>query len=163
MSLSRESERKRKEKATRRKARVEKFLEKSGNYALAVREMPVEETLASEQPTRGLASSLRRHGVKLGQREAEVMVYLDLTQGRAPLDRIPPERRDPPAASAGPAPHDSGNDGSGNDGSGNDGSGNDGSGNDGSAEHGERRNGDGKDHADGPRPADERVPGPRPR
>jgi hypothetical protein len=59
---------------------VEKFPEKSGNYALAVREMPVGEILASEQHIRGLASYLRRHGVKLGQRDAEVMVYLDLTQ-----------------------------------------------------------------------------------
>jgi hypothetical protein len=63
MSLSPEAERKRKEKATRRKARVEKFLEKSGNYALAVREMPVEEILASEQHIRGLAGYLRGHGV----------------------------------------------------------------------------------------------------
>jgi hypothetical protein len=94
MALSPEAERKRKERATKRKARVEKFLEKSGNYALAVREMPVEAILASEAHIRGLASYLRRHGVKLGQREAEVMVYLDLTQGRDPLDRIPPERRD---------------------------------------------------------------------
>ena len=99
-----EAERKRKEKATRRKARVEKFLEKSGNYALAVREMPVEEILASEAHIRGLAAYLRRHGVKLGQREAEVMVYLELTQGRDPLDRIPPERRDH-AVRRGPAPH----------------------------------------------------------
>jgi Domain of unknown function (DUF222) len=110
MALSPEAERRRKEKATRRKARVEKFLEKSGNYALAVREMPVEEILASEQHIRGLASYLRRRGVKLGQREAEVLVYLDLTQGRDPLDRIPPERRDY-AASAGPVPHDNGRDG----------------------------------------------------
>ena len=100
MALSPEAERRRKERATRRKARVEKFQERSGNYALAVREMPVEEILASEQHIRGLASWLRRHGVKLGQREAEVMVYLDLTQGRDPLDRIPPERRD----DAGPGP-----------------------------------------------------------
>jgi hypothetical protein len=99
-----EAERKRRERATRRKARVEKFLERSGNYALAVREMPVEEILASEQHIRGLASYLRQHGVKLGQREAEVMVYLDLTQGRDPLDRIPPDRRDRASAPAGPAP-----------------------------------------------------------
>ncbi|HEY6787750.1 MAG TPA: DUF222 domain-containing protein, partial [Trebonia sp.] len=103
MSLSPEAERRRKERATRRKARVEKFLEKSGNYALAVREMPIEEILASGQHIRGLAGYLRRHGVKLGQREAEVMVYLDLTQGRDPLDRIPPDRRD--HASPGPGPH----------------------------------------------------------
>jgi len=104
ISLNPEAERKRRERATRRKARVEKFLERSGNYALAVREMPVEEILASEQHIRGLASYLRRHGVKLSQREAEVMVYLDLTQGRDPLDRIPPDRRDPTSARPRPAP-----------------------------------------------------------
>jgi hypothetical protein len=101
MSLSPEAESKRKERATRRKARVEKFPERSGNYALAVREMPVEEILASEQHIRGLAGYLRRHGVQLGQREAEVMVYLDLTQGRDPLDRIPPDRRDHSGATSG--------------------------------------------------------------
>jgi Domain of unknown function (DUF222) len=137
MSLSPEAERKRKERATRRKARVEKFLEKSGNYALAVREMPVEEILASEQHIRGLASYLRRHGVKLGQREAEVMVYLELTQGRDPLDRIPPERRDH-AARPGPASHGtSSGDGSGSGSSagssGGGGDGDDGSGSGGSA------------------------------
>ena len=130
MSLSPEAERKRKERATRRKARVEKFLEKSGNYALAVREMPVEEILASEQHIRGLASYLRRHGVKLGQREAEVMVYLDLTQGRDPLDRIPPDRRDHASPRPGPAPHGTSSGGSNGSGSG---SGSSGSGGDGRA------------------------------
>jgi hypothetical protein len=113
MSLSPEAERRRKERATRRKARVEKFLEKSGNYALAVREMPVAEILASEQHIRGLAGYLRGHGVKLGQREAEVMVYLDLTQGRDPLDRIPPERRDHASARPGPVPRGKSNGGAG--------------------------------------------------
>jgi hypothetical protein len=113
MSLSPEAERKRKERATRRKARVEKFLEKSGNYALAVREMPVAEILASEQHIRGLAGYLRRHGVKLGQREAEVMVYLDLTQGRDPLDRVPPERRDHASPRPGPVPRGTSNGGAG--------------------------------------------------
>ena len=40
----------------------------TGTYALAVREMPVAEIL--------------------GQREAEVTVYLDLTQGRDPPDPV---------------------------------------------------------------------------
>jgi hypothetical protein len=155
MSLSPESERKRKERATRRKARVEKFLERSGNYALAVREMPVEEILASEQHIRGLASYLRRHGVKVGQREAEVLVYLDLTQGRDPLGRIPPGRRHP-AASPSPAPDGSGNASNGED-DGRDGAGPDGRSSGASAvreSSGEWGGGDG-DHVDGPRPADE--------
>jgi len=95
ISLNPEAEAKRKRRATRRKARVEKFQERSGNYALAVREMPVDEILASEAHIHALAAYLCSHGVSLGQREAEVMVYLDLTQGRDPLDRIPPDRRDP--------------------------------------------------------------------
>ena len=119
ISLNPEAERRRKKRATRRRARVEKFMERSGNYALAVREMPVEEILASEQHIRGLASFLRRYGVKLGQREAEVMVYLDLTQGRDPLDRIPPDH---PAPGTGPTPRRSGSD-SGQDGAGQDGDG----------------------------------------
>src|ERR1700739_1298312 len=73
ISLSPEAERRRQERATRRKARVEKFPERSGNYALAVREMPIEEILASEQHIRGLAGYLSRHGVQLGQREAQGM------------------------------------------------------------------------------------------
>ncbi len=70
------------------------FLERSGNSALAARELPVEEVLASEGYIRALAAYLRSHGVQLGQREAEVTCYLDLTQGRDPLDRIPPSHRD---------------------------------------------------------------------
>ena len=103
MSLNPEAEARRKRRATRRKARVEKFMERSGNYALAVREMPVEEILASEAHIRALAAYLRSHGVAASQREAEVMVYLDLTQGRDPLDRIPPGR-DPAASGASPRP-----------------------------------------------------------
>ncbi|HEY6790623.1 MAG TPA: DUF222 domain-containing protein, partial [Trebonia sp.] len=114
ISLSPEAEARRKKKATRRKARVEKFMERSGNYALAVREMPVEEILASEAHIRALAAYLRRHGVKLGQREAEVMVYLDLTQGRDPLERIAPDRRDHAHPGDSPRPaRDGGSDGRG--------------------------------------------------
>jgi hypothetical protein len=115
ISLNPEAEASRKKRATRRKARVEKFMERSGNYALAVREMPVEEILASEAHIRALAAYLRSHGVRLGQREAEVMVYLDLTQGRDPLDRIPPDRRKHPESGNGsPMPARDGNGGSGN-------------------------------------------------
>ena len=105
ISLNPEAEATRKRRATRRKARVEKFPERSGNYALAVREMPVEEILASEAHIRALAAHLRSHGVAASQREAEVMVYLDLTQGRDPLDRIPPGHRDPETPSDPPGGH----------------------------------------------------------
>jgi uncharacterized protein DUF222 len=89
MMLDPESERERKERATRKKARVEAFPEKSGNYALAGRELPIEEVLASRAHVRGLAQELRARGVPGSLRELELTCYLDLTQGRDPRDRIP--------------------------------------------------------------------------
>ena len=89
MSLDPESERERRQRATAKKARVEKFLERSGNYALAGRELPVGEALACEAYIRGLAAYLRANGVKASQRDAELMCYLDLPQGRDPRMRIP--------------------------------------------------------------------------
>ena len=58
------------------------------------------------------------------------MVYLDLTQGRDPLDRIPPERRDHASPRPGPAPHgkSSGSSGGSSDGSASDSGSNQGSG-----------------------------------
>jgi hypothetical protein len=66
-----------------------------GNYALAIREMPAEEILASQAHIRAIAAYLRSHGLAVSQRDAEVMAYLDLTQGRDPLDRIPASHHDP--------------------------------------------------------------------
>jgi hypothetical protein len=96
MMLDPDSERERKERATRKKARVEVFGERSGNYALAGRELPVEEVLASKAHISGLAEELRAKGVQGSLRELELMCYLDLTQGRDPRDRIP--SRDPDRA-----------------------------------------------------------------
>jgi Domain of unknown function (DUF222) len=87
--LDPDSERERKERATREKARVEVFGERSGNYALAGRELPVGEVLASRAHIRGLAQELRATGVPGSLRELELTCYLDLTQGRDPRDRIP--------------------------------------------------------------------------
>jgi hypothetical protein len=108
-SLDPESERERKRRATAKKARVEKFIERSGNCAFAGRELPVQEALAGEAYIRGLAAYLRAHGVKVSQRAAELMCYLDLTQGRDPRDRIPPgdgeaEGDDDGGGGAGPWP-----------------------------------------------------------
>lgn len=89
MMLDPDSERERKERATRKKARVEVFGERSGNYALAGRELPVEEVLASKAHIRGLAQELHAKGVQGSLRELELMCYLDLTQGRDPRDRVP--------------------------------------------------------------------------
>ena len=65
------------------------FPERSGNYALAGRELPIEEVLASRAHIRGLAQELRAKGVPGSLRELELACYLDLTQGRDPRDRIP--------------------------------------------------------------------------
>jgi hypothetical protein len=89
ISLDPGAERERKERATRKQARVEVFGERSGNYALAGRELPVEEVLASKAHIRGLARELRARGVPGSVRELELACYLDLTQGRDPRDRIP--------------------------------------------------------------------------
>jgi hypothetical protein len=89
LMLDPESVRERKEKATKKKARVEKFSERSGNYAFAARELPAEQALASEAHIRGLARFLRRNGVQGSLRDIEVMCFLDLTQGRDPRERIP--------------------------------------------------------------------------
>ena len=89
MMLDPDSERERKERATRKQARVEVFPERSGNYALAGRELPIEEVLASKAHIRGLAQELRARGGPGSLRELELMCYLDLTQGRDPRDRIP--------------------------------------------------------------------------
>jgi hypothetical protein len=86
--LDPDSERERKERAARKKARVEVFPERSGNYALAGRELPIEEVLASKAHIRGLAQELRAKGVPGSLRELELACYLDLTQGREPRDRI---------------------------------------------------------------------------
>jgi hypothetical protein len=84
-----ESERERRERATRTKARVEAFPEGSGNYAIAGRELPVGEVLASRAYIRAVALELRTGGVKGSLRELDLMVFLDLTQGRDPRDRVP--------------------------------------------------------------------------
>lgn len=89
MQLDPTSDRERKQRATRKKARVEKFTEKSGNWAYAGRELPVDQVLASEAHIRGLARYLRVSGLTGSLRELELMVYLDLTQGRDPRARIP--------------------------------------------------------------------------
>jgi hypothetical protein len=89
LRLDPDSDRERKQRATRKKARVEVFPEKSGNYAYAGRELPIDQVLASEAHIRGLAQYLRACGIPGSLRELELMVYLDLTQGRDPRDRIP--------------------------------------------------------------------------
>jgi hypothetical protein len=89
MMLDPDCDRERKEQATRRKARVEVFPEKSGNHAFAGRELPAEEALACDAYVKGMARYLKARGVPGSLRVIEVMVYLDLNQGRDPRARIP--------------------------------------------------------------------------
>jgi hypothetical protein len=89
MMLDPESDRECKERATRRKARVEVFPERSGNHAFAGRELPAEEALACDAYVKGMARYLKARGVPGSPREIGVMVYLDLNQGRDPRARIP--------------------------------------------------------------------------
>ena len=102
MMLEPDAERDRRERATRKGARVEAFPERSGNYAIAGRELPVEEVLASRAYIRAVAVDLRVGGVKGSLRELDLMVFLDLTQGRDPRDRIPAPDNGTPAASGDP-------------------------------------------------------------
>jgi uncharacterized protein DUF222 len=68
--------------------RVEARPECSGNAALAGRELAVEDALASKAHIDTLAAALRRGGVEGSLQHLRVLVYLDLTQGRDPLDRL---------------------------------------------------------------------------
>lgn len=89
MMLDPDSDRERKEQATRSKARVEIFPEHSGNHAFAGRELPAEEALACDAYVKGMARHLKARGVPGSLREIEVMAYLDLCQGRDPRARTP--------------------------------------------------------------------------
>ncbi len=81
----------------------------TGNYALAGRELPAGDALASKAHVEGIARDLKRHGVPGTMREVEVMVYLDLTQGRDPYDRLPRDARADAGGSASHAADSTGN------------------------------------------------------
>jgi hypothetical protein len=77
-----------KDEARATRQRVEARREDSGNASLAGRELAVEDALAAKAHMDALAAALRRGGVPGSLRELRVLVYLDLTQGRDPLDRL---------------------------------------------------------------------------
>jgi hypothetical protein len=132
MMLDPDADRQRKHRATRRKARVEVFPEKSGNYAFAGRELPADEALAAKAHVEGIARYLMSHGVPGSLREIELMVYLDLTQGRNPYHRLPGSRPQP--ADVGTA-----NDGAANNGAANGSTADAGAANDGASRDGSER------------------------
>jgi hypothetical protein len=88
MKLDPEAIKRGKDEARAERQRVEARPEYSGNASLAGRELAVEDALASKAHIDTLAAALRRGGVPGTLRELRVVVYLDLTQGRDPLDRL---------------------------------------------------------------------------
>jgi len=90
MKLDPEAVKRGKDEARAERQRVEAAREDSGNASLSGRELAVEDVLASKAHIDALAAALRRGGVPGTLRVLRVLVYLDLTQGRDPLDRLTP-------------------------------------------------------------------------
>jgi hypothetical protein len=102
--------------AAAKQARVTRWQEDSGNAALSGRELPAEEVLAASQHIDATARGLRAGGLPGTLQQLRVRAYLDLAQGRDPLDRLtaaddhdqdPSSGPDPgpaPGAHPGPAP-----------------------------------------------------------
>jgi hypothetical protein len=88
MKLDPEAVRRRKDDARLDDQRIETRREYSGNAALAGRELATEDAMASRAHIDSLAAALRGGGLEGSLRELRVLVFLDLTQGRDPLDRI---------------------------------------------------------------------------
>jgi Domain of unknown function (DUF222) len=127
MKLDPEAVKRGKDEARTERQRVEAAREDSGNASLSGRELAVGDVLASKAHIDALAAALRRGGVPGTLRELRVLVYLDLTQGRNPQDRLTPGTATD-AGSAGPADPGGGAARDGEDDDGNDGGGGPGNG-----------------------------------
>jgi hypothetical protein len=88
MKLDPEAAKRCKERARRDRQRVEACREDSGNASLSGRELAIEDVLASKAHIDALAAALRKGGVEGSLRQLRVLAFLDLTQGRDPLDRL---------------------------------------------------------------------------
>jgi hypothetical protein len=88
MKLDPEAMKRGKEQARRDGQRVEARREDSGNACLNGRELAVEDVLASKAHIDAAAAALRAGGLPGSRRQLQVLAYLDLTQGRNPLDRL---------------------------------------------------------------------------
>jgi hypothetical protein len=88
MKLDPEAMKRGKEQARRDGQRVEARREDSGNACLNGRELAVEDVLASKAHIDAAAAALRAGGLPGSLRQLQVLAYLDLTQGRNPLDRL---------------------------------------------------------------------------
>jgi hypothetical protein len=88
IKLDPEGVKRRKEEARARDQRIEARREASGNASLSGRELATEDVMASKAHIDALAIRLRNAGLEGSLRQLRVLVYLDLTQERNPLDRI---------------------------------------------------------------------------
>jgi hypothetical protein len=88
MKLDPEAFKRGKEQARQDRQRVVAGREESGNAFLSGRELAIEDTLASKAYIDALAIALRRGGLPGTLQHLRVLAYLDLTQGRDPLDRL---------------------------------------------------------------------------
>jgi hypothetical protein len=79
----------------RREQRVEVRSEASGNASLAGRELEVSDVLAAKAHLDTIAARLRERGLSGSLDQLRAIAMLDLTAGRNPLDRIPPEPGNP--------------------------------------------------------------------
>jgi hypothetical protein len=84
----------------KREQRVEARPEASGNASLAGRELEVADVLAAKAYLDTIAARLRQGGLPGSLDQLRAMAMIDLTSGRNPLDRIPPE-----PGQAGPTGH----------------------------------------------------------
>jgi hypothetical protein len=98
MKLDPDGVKNRKEDARKDEQRVETRREHSGNATLAGRELALTDVMASKAHIDSLAAALRAGGLAGSLRQLRVMVYLDLTQGRDPVQRLTPAGAQPPAA-----------------------------------------------------------------
>jgi len=88
MKLDPEAVKRSKEKARADRQRVEARREDSGNACLNGRELAVEDVLASKAHIDAMAVALRKGGLQGNLRHLRALAYIDLTQGRNPLDRL---------------------------------------------------------------------------
>ena len=113
MKLDPEAVRIRKEHARSTRQRVEVRRELSGNASLSGRELDTAEALACKAYIEAVAVKLRNHGGLEGSLSSiRARVFIELTQGRDPLDLIKPKRPAAPASTGGPGSGPDGRDGS---------------------------------------------------
>jgi hypothetical protein len=88
MKLDPEAVRRRRDDARKQDQRVEARREHSGNAVLAGRELATADAMASKAHIDAIAAALHSGGLEGSRRQLRVLVFLDLTQGRDPLDRL---------------------------------------------------------------------------